>query len=528
MKKFALFGLILVMSTAFIYSSGGRQSTSAIEVPQTLTWWGGEIVGKDYNTIMSTIEYEKKTGVHINWRLFSSSQNGNEALNLLIASRDLPDIIGVWFTPEQVNMMAEGKIAIPLDNYIWNTNSAYKIAFQEQPHFQPMVTADDGHIYTFFYSDAGVHLDSEYKMWVKTEWLSKLDVSEPTTPDELANLIKIFMERDPNGNNRQDELPLAGFVNGRQSDPICFLMNPFQLYRENYHYIDDSGNVVFIANTDGWREGLRYMNDLYKNGLILPETYLQDETQFRNLLNKPSAEAIIGVFAGWYQGAYIDHNVLNWNDYQAISPLMGPTGLRQTAARQGGNFNLSSVITTACKIPDIAFNWLDWLLSDEGNNFTQFGVEGISYEVVNQPAWSGLSPSKLMIPDFNSLNTYTQIWNAGSMPRYDKASIRYSTTEDMSRIEAINTYVLVQGAKKYEPYYVWHNVPDIVWCSDQDVLTKRTDYMVIFNDFIKTEYTAFIRGDKDINNNAVWQAYKDELLRLGINDYIATLQKYYN
>ena len=527
MKKLSVLALILVMGAAIVYGGGGRQTAQTTGGPQTLTWWGGEILGNDHNTIMNTIEYEKMTGVHINWKLFSSAQTATEAFNLLIASRDLPDIMGIGFTPEQVNMMAEGGIAIPLDNYIWNTDSAYKKALTEQPKYVPMVTAGDGHIYTFIYTDSGVHKDSEYKMWVKVDWLTKLGIAEPTTPDEFANMIRAFMERDPNGNGQRDELPLVGWVNGRQSDPINYLMNPYQLFRENYHYIDDSGNVVFIANTDGWREGIRYLNSLYKAGLIMPETYLQDETQFKNLLNRPSADAIVGVFPGWYQGAFIDQNFLRWNDYQAISPLRGPTGLRQTAARQGGNINLNTVISTACKIPDVAYRLLDYFLSDEGNVFTQFGVEGISYQWVNQPDWNGVTPSILVSPDFNRLNTTMMVWNSGQMPRYDKASVRYSTTANMDRIEADNTYVLVQGAKKYEPYYVWHNVPDIVWCSDQDVLTKRTDYMVMFNDFIKSEYTAFIRGDKDINNNAAWHAYKDELLRLGLNDYIATLQKYY-
>jgi len=173
------------------------------------------------------------------------------------------------------------------------------------------------------------------------------------------------------------------------------------------------------------------------------------------------------------------------------------------------------------------FNWLDFFLSDDGNRYTQFGIEGVTYDWVNQPDWNGVSPSIKVKPDFGKLNTTMMVWNSGTFPRYDKASVRYSTTADMSRIEADNTYVLVQAAKKYEPYYVWHNIPDIVWCDDEDLINTCSDYQTMFNDFIKTEYTAFIRGDKDINNDAVWEAYKSELLKMGLNDYLAVLQKYF-
>ena len=89
-------------------------------------------------------------------------------------------------------------------------------------------------------------------------------------------------DNDANGNgDATDEIPLIGFYNGRKSDPICFLMNPFELYTDNYYYITDEGQIHFSAITDGWREGLKYIADLYAEGLIDESTYVQDQTQSR-------------------------------------------------------------------------------------------------------------------------------------------------------------------------------------------------------------------------------------------------------
>ena len=93
----------------------------------------------------------------------------------------------------------------------------------------------------------------------------------PTTTEEFRAMMKAFKEQDPNGNGRKDEMGLVGYNPfWDSSDPIQFLMASFQLYHENMHVISDSGQVQFIANTDGWREGLRYIASLYREGLVEP------------------------------------------------------------------------------------------------------------------------------------------------------------------------------------------------------------------------------------------------------------------
>lgn len=495
-----------------------------VNEPVTLKIWGSETVQGDYNALISTTAYEEMTGVHIEWDQYSSSMDGNEAFNLLIASDDLPDIISSGHSTQRIVMCAEGDIILPLNDLIEKYGVNYKKALEEQPQYRDMLTAPDGNIYTFMYTDVGVHKDSEYKMWVYKDWLEKLNLKAPTTPEEFKQMLIAFKEQDPNGNGQADELPLVGFYNGRQSDPLCFLMNPYQLYNANYFTITDDGKINFLANTDGWRDGLRYLNDLYESGLIAEETYVQDKTQFQALLNRPEGETIVGAFPFWYQGDAIDSTVLKWTDYEPLAPLKGPTGLQQSAARKGGNFNLNGMITTKCENPEIAFRWLDYFLSEEGNLFTQFGIEGETYEWVDKPAFSGAAKSIQATKDNVS---GTLLWNSGYVPRYDSQSVRYATTNDENLRDVDNTYVLFSAAKVYEPFYVWHNIPDVVWNSDPDIDSARSDYQVSFNEYIAATDTAFVLGNLDIDSDADWQSYLDTLNSMGLEKYIETLGAYY-
>ncbi len=90
-----------------------------------------------------------------------------------------------------------------------------------------------------------------------------------------------------------------------------------------------------------------------------------------------------------------------------------------------------------------------------------------------------------------------------------------------------NTYILVHAAQVYEPYYVNHHTPDVIWCDDEDVTLAVSDYATMINDYIKTSDTEFIMGTKDINDDAQWQAYLDELDAMGLQDYIEQLTIYY-
>ena len=525
-KKFALLLVLAMLFTqsALAVTVSEENTLPLCDETVTLTIWDYKNDQRDYDNDVMTQWVKENMNIDIEWQYHSSSEDASTYLNLMVANGEYPDILmGTWFNPTQVSMCVEAGGVIALNDLIETQGYNYRKALEENPDYEKMLTANDGNIYTFMYTDSGVHKASEYKMWYRPDWLETLGLEVPTTTEEFKDYLIAIRDNDVNGNgDTTDEIPLAGFYNGRKSDPICFLMNPFELYTDNYYYITDDNDLYFSAVTDGWREGLKYIADLYSEGLIDEATYVQDQTQFQSLLNKEDSEAIIGTFSYWYQGALIDTEVLDWTTYEPLAPLEGPTGLRQTAARIGGNFNLVGMISTQCENPEVAFKFMDYLIGEDGCYLGHYGVEGISYEWVDEPSYYGSDTSiKRLMSDAES------VWNSGSFPRYDREEIRYATTMNEDTILTDNTYILVHAAQVYEPYYVNHHTPDIIWCDDEDVTLAVSDYATMINDYIKTSDTEFIMGTKDINDDAQWQAYLDELDAMGLQDYIEQLTIYY-
>lgn len=503
-------------------TSGGASEASTGE-REKLSIWMREYDGLDLNNCMMTDTLEEMFNVDLEFITFSSAEDTNTQFNLSIASGEYPDIyMSIWLSPQQVASCAENEIFIPLNDYITDGTN-YKQALADNSGWENMLTANDGNIYTFFYNDTGVHKASEYKMWYRTEWLQNIGWdAPPTTPKEFKEFLIAIRDKDANGNgDTTDEIPLMGYYAGRQTDPICFLMNPFELYTNKYYYITDDNQIHFSAVTDEWREGLAYIADLYSEGLIAEETYVQDGSTFKAILNKTGEEAQVGVFPAWYNGAEIDTGVMSWFTYEPIAPLKG--NKQQSAARFGGNLNLLGAITSSCNNPELAFKLMDYLIGDEGSQMGMYGFEGVTYDYVDQESYSG--ESKSVSQKVDSLVSY--IWNSGYFPRYDKESRRYSVTKNEDLMETDNTYVLLHAAETYEPYYVNHNIPDIVWCSDEEVSQEISDYSSLIGTYIASMDTQFIMGALDINDDAVWQAYLDELNNMGLQDYIGKLYTYY-
>ena len=492
--------------------------------PTVLTVFIREDSGYDYETNLMTLYLEEKFNVDLQFEQYSKTEGLDTAYNLMLASGEYPDIIlGGALSAAQILAGAEAGALVPLGDYIIEGTS-YKKALDENPEWVDYLTSSDGNIYTFPHTDSGKHMVSKNKMFYRADWLEKLGwENPPSTTEEFKQFLVDIRDNDVNGNgDPDDEIPLAGFVSNNNTDPVFFLMCPFELATNNFYHITDDGELYFEAITDGWRKGLAYIADLYAEGLLAEETFIQDQTTFKALLNKPSEEALIGAFPRFYRGV-IDKNVMSWYSYLPLAPLKGD--YQQTAARMGDStFSCIGAISTDCEHPDLAFEILDYLISKEGTRLGKSGLEGVTWEYSDEMSFLGTSPSvKNIAKEKGITNT---VWYSAQFPCYDTVEIRYGVLKDEALKETNSTQILLEAAEVYEPYYVCDNVPQVVW-ADDELIIEKAEYSTLINEYIKVSYTEFILGIRDINDDKQWKAYLDELDAMGLEKYIDILNTYY-
>ena len=479
---------------------------------------------EDLETNKLTQWYEEQTNVHVNW-ISIESADATTAFNLTLASHEYPDVYARRFSTSEIMMCAEDGVLLPLNDLIDEYGPNLKQKWEENPAFVEYMTAPDGNVYTFFDADTGTHLLAENKMFVYKPWLDKLGLDVPETTEDFKKMLIAFRDQDPNGNGIKDEIPYLSCMGWGGSSPFGYMIDPFELSTDFFR--EEDGTVVYKRNTDGFRDGLAYMRDLYAEGLITEETFVQDMTQlYAVVAATDDSSVLVGCSSGIWQGMFNDNTGVNKQyDYVAIPPLKGPTGLQQTATTCPDGiytfFQNDCAITKECEIPEIAVQWLDYWLGEEATWIQYYGwEEGVDYEVVDEPSVRGDEKSYRYL--FSSDPVQNINWLNTVIPRCDFYDVRFSMTYDPTNIDTL----LWQVAQPYNDYLVYTGKPLVSWSSDTQLAERQNNFRTLFGEYTKENEVAFVIGTRDLD--AEWETYCQELEDLGLKEYTEIMQEVYN
>ena len=126
---------------------------------------------------------------------------------------ELPDaIFDAGYTDYDLLKLAKDGTIIPLEDLIEKYMPNSKKVLEKAPEYKSMITAPDGHIYSFpWIEELGSGKESIHSVndfpWINMEWLNKLGLKMPTTTEELKQVLIAFKTKDPNGNGKADEIP---------------------------------------------------------------------------------------------------------------------------------------------------------------------------------------------------------------------------------------------------------------------------------------------------------------------------------
>jgi ABC-type glycerol-3-phosphate transport system substrate-binding protein len=483
----------------------------------------------DYADNEFTKWLEEKTNIHLDITVAPQDQTeADQKLNAIFASGDLPDIIIGWgnMTLDRQLALAQQGLIVPINDYIDKYGVETQRVFKEMPSAKNAVTEADGKIYSVPDVNECYHCTHAQKMWVYKPWLDKLGLKAPGTTDEFEQMLMAFKTKDPNGNGKQDEIPLSGVVSwhGSLAD---FLMNPFLYYQTVSSppgYYLDNGVIKAPFVEDGWKEGLKYLNKLYSEGLIDPQAFVNTEDQAKALGENPDV-AILGAMSAGHEGIFDEVNGKSgrWKEYIPIPPLKGPSGLRQNPTTANVTGPGRFLITKANKYPEASFRLADLLMSWEGTTREYYGVPGVDWDYVKEGeklTSIGGGPAKYKELVFHT-TPHHESWGQ-TAPEYRPASYRESQADTPD--QPYEGMLFRWSKENYAPYDVDKTIPPLVIMPDQ--ATKMGDLSTTITNIVNESFAAFVNGQKDIGKD--WDAYVKSLNDAGLNDLIKMYQDAYN
>lgn len=489
---------------------------------------------KDWKTNSSALWREKLTNVKVDW-IETTRVEAKTKLSMMLASGDYPDIIfgmsNSGLSVQDLYRYGKQGLFLPLNGLIDTYGYEVKQLFKAEPEMKKAITSPDGNIYGLpLVATDDYHLTMRQKLWINKTWLDRLGLRLPTNTDEFYEVLKAFKTRDPNGNGLRDEIPLTG-AKRSQEDLAMWIMNAFVVAGgpddsadatlNCYEYIVDD-KVFFNANTPQFKDGLTYINKLFREGLFDVSALSQDKSQIKPLVDGPVVK--VGCVASHHPGNFCglsDDMGAPMHQYVALPPIMGPHGNRTTPwiidqVVSPGQF----VITNKCKDPVVAFRWGDSFFNLEAT-LADKGVEGLHWAKVgpgeNLMGLNGKPAKykylKTLAQDDNAQIGFGPGWTRDLKNEFAKSPDKFSYEE-----------FLYTSTVAYDPYKVRRYPYATAPIAEADA-REFNDLRSVIHAYIGESVDRFIIGDLDIDRK--WGDYVRQLDQIGLQRYLQILKAAY-
>lgn len=455
-------------------------------------------------------------------------EGADEKINLMINTGDLPDVFMEGVSSSTILNYQDQDVFVPVTDYITPEimPNLYSI-LEENPEYRAAMTAPDGEIWGFPYIEEMFGLVCNQGILnINTEWLDALGLDMPTTLDEYKECLIAFRDNDCNGNgDPNDEIPLmfrigkSGIGSWRNNQSIGQFFGCWGQADtgDRLALADDGSTVICTATTDAYKEGLKWFNELYNEGLLWTDFALNDEAALQAELNNDVCTVGSTIVFSIIDMVPAERRAM----YSAVPYLQGPNG------EYGGKDNISEMhnsvsvaITTACEDPAFASSVIDSFFDPQRSVESNWGSIGLYYTLDENGVmqWNHDVEMPDGIDTFSQLRTYcTPTRPAIVLSEYYDTVVAYP--EDAADLYSDMTKVGFVDKHLNDPI-----IPPNMWYSaeDQEQMALISDNL--YNLIDNYNATAIIDGDID----NTWDAYIAGLEEAGLSTYLDIVQRNYD
>ncbi len=335
----------------------------------TMSYWiplnsGAAKYITNYSEALVWQETVVRTGIELE---FIHPTIGDEAnqFNLLIVGGELPDIMqqNAYYAGGAEASVNDG-VAIDMTPYIQTYAPDYYGWMEKDVDLYKQLTNADGQFSAF--GSIKYSLPPWTRISIRPDVMEDLGIDK--IPETIADYEAAF--------DLMLEAGMTPYILPTTGYDLMF-SRPFDA--DDGFHLDASGNVVYGQIQEGFKEYVTLMNEWYEKGYI--------STDFVSLSSDDRNAMFDTKQLGVYQSAIgYTYSRAVMGDYD-VTPLPYP----RLEEGQAIDFLEGSVskgeglwtsVSTQCEEPEIAIQFLNYAYSDEGADLYNYGVEGLTYNVL--------------------------------------------------------------------------------------------------------------------------------------------------
>ena len=340
---------------------------------------------------------------------------------------------------------------------------------------------------------------------MREDWLKDCGLEAPETVDDWYNMLVNF--RDKKGATSPliwtDWLfEFTGFLSGAYGT-------------QQAYYLNDEGKIEYGPATQKWKQYLETVSKWYAEGLIDKDIATLDSSTSDSKIIGGKTGAFIGT------GGSISEKKAMFADVDPKAKLLAvqePVLNKGETPEFGICDNrysglMSSAITADCKNVELAAKFLDYFYSDEGRLLANFGIEGVTYNMVDgNPVLSDMVINSDDIQ--TTMNAYTNNEFSIVDPRYYPQRMVYPEQK-----YAIELWAKTNAAK--------HKLPVLLPTqAESDELTK---YTTDIETYAEEMFIKFMIGTESLDGYDAYLVHLDELgMQKTLDIYNTVYERYKN
>ena len=479
------------------------------EEPVTLTYWTSlPFFMESIVTDMGEDLYQlSQLQEECNFELEVTSVNSmaeSEQFALMVAAGDYCDILsGMANYTNGYDAAISDEVIIDLYDLVQEYAPNYWYYVNSSDDIRAALITDEGALPTVatIYKEAGCENGG---LIYRSDWLEELGLDVPETYEELHDFIQLCNET-----YGSEGIAISGSGNGVSiAGTITQLSYGYDFAIGNYNVVD--GEVVYSFLNDSCYDYLEMMAAWYADGTI-PQDFYDFETDEGDtgIPNGKYAVSIATAANITTIAGYADEGA----EYE-LSPLNAPTDGSGEQLHYRWTDDYSQIkrrdawaVSVNCEHPEYVLQIVNYLFSEEGQLFFNYGTEGLTFEYDEEgnPGFTELITNNPDYAEMYAQFLYVATVASEYMPGVMDVTASYYYFGD-SEWEIFNTF------RDCDADGTW-NMPTAVSLNEEESI-EYAQYSTDVETYISTEFLRFITVDGYLTEES-FEEFRQNIISMG-------------
>lgn len=368
---------VFFVSSTFFSCKNENQNSSEEKTPVTFTFFSADLSESVSFTDAVAKEITRRTGVTL--EVIPAKGEVSDMIDLMVADNSYPDLI---FAKGSLSTLVENSAVIPLDDFINQKGENVKRLYGNQLS-KLRYSPENPSIYTLGAYEVKKEVnETSGSLQIQNAVLKEFGYPKIKTLEDYENLLLAYMKKYPE-------------INGHKTVGLSFVASDWLWFVD----LSNPGNYVLGCGDDGqWIVNqynykatykflvpkmsafYKWLNRLYNEGLLDSESFTQSLELWKT---KVLDGYVLGTSCPYWQISDLQKEISQMGQVErsfAFLPITAEEGLKEPSLKDYGfSGGWGIAISEKCKNPERAFEFLDFLCSQDAQILTNWGIEGTDY-----------------------------------------------------------------------------------------------------------------------------------------------------